>query len=162
MPQSLNRLPNQELQFIGKAVSKLHPSLLVELEPIIKRPPPILDHFILLPALLARFCELKDIPEPSIKGIWKGHEVSNQKTMFIAVALVLYDPQLLTGIHSDIMRQKLAEELAGMLQVNRTWISQRANDVKTYLNPFKALPAHNDFKNEVYKIAKVFEIEFGK
>lgn len=60
------------------------------------------------------------------------------------------------------MRNGLAEELSGLLQTRRDFISQIVNKVKTYLNPHRPLPAYEDFKNEANKISKVLGIEFGK
>jgi hypothetical protein len=60
------------------------------------------------------------------------------------------------------MRLNLAEELAELLQTDRTWISQQTNKIKSYLNPNKDLFANKEFKEEVYRLSKVLEIEFGK
>jgi hypothetical protein len=136
--------------------------MLSEIEPKILRPQPVFVHSILLPALLKRFAELKEVSEKSFIGIGLGPEGNELKILFIAVVITLYDPSLLTGIHSTCMRLNLREELAGLLQTDRTWISQQTDKIKSYLNPNKDLFANKEFKEEVYRLSKVLEIEFGK
>jgi hypothetical protein len=112
---------------IGKVIQMCYPEMLREIEPKILRAQPVFVHTILLPALLKRFAELKEVSEERVVGIWRGVEANEMKVLFIGVAIVLYDPCLLTGIHSGCMRLNLAEELAGLLQTDRTWISQQTN-----------------------------------
>jgi hypothetical protein len=51
-------------------------------------------HTILLPALLKRFAELKEVSEKSVVGIWRGVEADEMKVLFIGVVITLYDPSL--------------------------------------------------------------------
>jgi hypothetical protein len=95
---------------IGKVIHMCYPEMLSEIEPKILRPQPVFVHTILLPALLKRFAELKEVSEKSVVGIWRGVEANEMKVLFIGVVVTLYDPSLLTGIHSSCMRLNLAEE----------------------------------------------------
>lgn len=159
MPAATNSAHVKE---VYNALRIFRPDILKEIEPKLVKPQPIFVHVTLLPALLKRFCELKEFPLQSIIGINKGSRASDLKVLFIAVVIKLYDPQTLTGIHSDSVKNSLTEELAGLLKTDRTWISQKTTDIRSYLNPYKALAAHKDFKNEVNKLSKVLEIEFAK
>ncbi|MCW3108473.1 MAG: hypothetical protein JWQ09_2979 [Segetibacter sp.] len=149
-----------ELQYIGRAIKILKPDVLEEIKPLLIRPLPILIHFTLLPALLLRFCELNNVFEKEVVGIWQGKDSKEHKTMFIAVVLKLYNPDLLTGIHVDVMRASLARELSGVLKVDRSWISQQVGDIKTYLAPYRPLKAYEEFRKEAEELARVLEVEF--
>lgn len=152
----------KHIKQVYKAIKMFHPTVLEDIKPKMIRPVPVLTHTILLPALLTKFCELKEVKEKDVVGIWKGSENVQLKTLFIAVIINLYDPELLTGIHSDSMRDHLSQELSGLLKTQRTFISQITENVKVFLNPHRPLPAYEDFKSEANKISKVLEIEFGK
>lgn len=152
----------KHIKQVYKAIKMFHPTVLEDIKPKLIRPEPVLTHTILLPALLTKFCELKGVSEGSVIGLHKGSEGIELKTLFVAVIINLYDPQLLTGIHSDNMRDHLSEELAGLLKTQRTFISQITENVKAFLNPYRPLPAYNDFKNEANKISKMLEKEFSK
>jgi len=147
---------------IGKAVKMFYPEMLKEITPRLTKPEPVFIHTILLPALLKRFCELKEISESSVVDASFDRDTNEVKFLFIAVVIKLYNPDLLTGLHSDIMRPTLARELSAVLKAGRTWISQQTNDIKWRLNPYKEKDKYVAFKEEVNKIAKVLEIEFGK
>ncbi len=149
---------------VYNAIRIFHPAVLEEIKPKLAAPQPVFVHAKLLPALLKRFCELKGITEQSVIGIRQGKEMLTttvkNKTLFIAVIVKLYDPQLLTFIHTKNLKDNLRKDLSKLLKTHPTWISQIINHIRQYLNPHKSLPAYDDFKNEVNKIAKVFEQEF--
>lgn len=150
------------LKQVYNAVRIFHPDILEKIEPMLVKPEAPLKHTILLPALLKRFCELKRFDRQSIVGTHKGIEATEAKTLFIGIVITLYDPGLLTGIHSVAIRQNLSEELSVLLGVDRTWISQQTAKVRAFLNPYKPKPAYENFKSEVNKLSKVLETEFGK
>lgn len=158
--------PNYAL--IGRAVKMLRPDVVKEIEPRLLKPEASIIHTILLPALLKRFCELKEINEKYILNAQHDRDANEIKVLFIAVAIVLYDPAFLTGFHSANIRSNLAEELAGLLMPKstlvsgRTWISQQTKDIKRMLNPVIKKQAQEAFRAEAYKLAKVLEIEFKK
>ena len=103
---------------------------------------------------------MNSVLEKEVVSIWQGKDSKEHKTMFIAVVLKLYNPDLLTGIHVEVMRASLARELSGVLKVDRSWISQQVSDIKTYLDPHRPLKAHEDFRKEAEDTARVLEVEF--
>lgn len=147
---------------VYNAIKIYHPHILEAIKPKLVKPEPVFKHTIFLPALLKRFCELKEVSQVSVIGIYRGREAMDIKVLFIAIVIKLYDPQLLTGVHTEIMRNNLAEELSGLLSVERTWVSQKTTQVRAMLNPHRPKPAYHDFKEEVERFAKVLEIEFSK
>lgn len=147
---------------VYKAIRLFHPHILEEIKPKLVEPKPVFLHTILLPTLLKRFCELKEVPEKLLIGVRHGSDSVKLKKLFIAVIVRLYDPRLLTGIHTETLRNNLRIELSGLLKADCTWISQVTNDIIVQLNPHKPKPAYEDFRNEVNKIAKALEIEFAK
>lgn len=147
---------------VYNALKIFHPEILEDIKPKLVKPEPVFKHAVLLPVLLKRFCELREVSQASIIGTYKGQEAVDHKELFIAIVIKLYDPQLLTGVHTEIMRNNLSEELSGLLQTERSWVSQVTTKVRTILNPYRLRPAYQDFKEEVDRLAKVLEIEFGK
>ncbi len=114
-----------------------------------------------MPALLKRFCELKNVDPKEVIGTWQGSEAVQLKKLFIATFLKLYNPDLLTGIHTDAMRQNLREELSRCLKCNSTWISQWVTNIKTFLDPYRPhKKAFEDFKKELNDIAEILANEF--
>ena len=111
---------------IYNAIKIFHPDVLEKIKPKLVKPQAALFHTVLLPALLKRFCELQEISQQSMIGKWQGSEAIQAKILFIAVVINLYDPQLLTGIHSQALKTHLAEELSKLLETDRTWISQNS------------------------------------
>lgn len=94
----------KHIKQVYKAIKMFHPSVLEDIKPKLISPVPVLIHAILLPALLTKFCQLKGVAEKEVVGIWKGRESMQLKTLFIAVIINLYNPELLTGIYSESMR----------------------------------------------------------
>ena len=147
---------------VCQAIKIFHPEILEKIKPKLVKPEPVLFHTILLPALLKRFCELKEITQASIVGIRYNAEAVEAKTLFVACIVTLFHPDLLPGIHAQALKPHLAEELSGLLETDRTWVSQTVSKIKSILNPHKSLPAHEDFKNQSNRIARVLAIEFSK
>lgn len=144
------------------ALVMFKPEVLEEIKPKLLKPEPVFYHTILLPQLLKKFCELKNVPEKLLIGVRNGRESVQLKRLFIGVIIKLYDPQLLTRIHSSVMRRNLRAELAKLLKTDLSWISQVANDIIIQLNPRSSKPAFEAYRSEVNRLSKVLEIEFSK
>jgi hypothetical protein len=147
---------------VYRALEMFKPEVLEEIKPKLLKPEPVFYDTVLLPQLLKKFCELKNVPEKLLIGVRNGRESVQLKRLFIGVIIKLYDPQLLTRIHSEVMKHKLRAEMAKLMTTDRSWISQVANDIITQLNPHNSKLAFEDYRSEVNRLSKVLEIEFSK
>ena len=144
-----------ELKLIGQAVVAYHPDILQEILPLIKKPQPILVHLHLLKPLFSEFCKLNEVNESDMVGTHKGLKINDLKRLFIGAVVTLYCPEVLNDLYKGILREHLRSELAGLLQIEASWISAQVSSLKTILNRNKSLPAYKDYKAQVDTLANV-------
>jgi hypothetical protein len=134
-------------KFLLNYLQQRDPSYLRNIPTEIFEPPaPVIIYLTKLPEILVEFCSNKGIKPDELKG---NNRNRPEKKIFIAVVLRLYNPELLTGIHSDRMKDNLRKELSGILEWNEECVSQVVNDIRTFLNPTKTFKAYEGFRNEV-------------
>jgi len=67
-------------------------------------------------------------------GTGKGQAIKNHQRTFIASIIYIYNPEILTG-YSSVIITGLAEELAEMVGIDRSAISQEVADIKKVFKP---------------------------
>jgi hypothetical protein len=135
-----------ECSKIVEYLERTQPAIIADAAEQIKKPEAEFNYFYLLLKVLNAFCKRKGFPPERIIGINLGGQATWERTVFIAVCLKLYSPAIFkTDVTYDI-RDKLREELAGMLEIpTPNWISQQIGGI---IVSMRAYPEFRDQVNE--------------
>jgi hypothetical protein len=135
------------LSSIGRTVFKMHPELARSIITIIGNTKPSHHDLSQITDFMQVFCHLNDIiriPRDSRTG------TLYLKHVFLAAIIKLYNPEILTGIHSSKMRRKLRGKLAGHLDWNPSCVSKCVPVIITRLQVYE------DFETDVTFVCDEF------
>ncbi len=133
---------------IGKMVYKMQPDLANSLMSILSQTKPDYYDLSLIKHFKKVFCQVRginQIPDGSKTGtLYLRH-------VFLAAIIKLYNPELLTGIHSYKMKRKLRSEVAHHLNWNPVCVSQSVPLIITRLTVYE------DFEQDVAEVYREFK-----
>ncbi len=129
--QPVLEVPYKEL---GRFICKHQPTLAYKIIRIIHNAVPAYKDLDLIPGLFDTFCSFKNLQPADVVGIGKPRNIIVVRYTFIAVAIKLYNPEILSGVSSSqFLKRKLREQLAKTLKCNPQWISQKIPEITLHL-----------------------------
>lgn len=136
----MQRLSEETFSSIGRLVYRFKPELANYLATVIDETKPEHAELKHIRNFMVIYCKMKGLPQ-----IPKDSRASSLylKHVFIAAIIKIYNPEILTGIHSTRMRMFLRKRLASILEMNPNCIS---NVVPTIV---KRMDIYLDFKTDV-------------
>lgn len=134
---------------IVEHLQKEHPQLISDAFNQVQKPEPSFNYFWILERTFNKYCLEKQIIPESIIGEKVGKQGQWERNLFMAVVFKLYSPEIYTGHYN--LADGVRHELAGMLQVHETWISQQITGIVSYWND-KRLP---EFRQQVEKYSDI-------
>lgn len=141
------RLSAETFSSIGRLVYQMKPDLANYLVQVIDETKPEHDELKHVRNFMVIYCKMKGIPQ-----IPKDSRTASLylKHVFIAAIIKIYNPEILTGIHSTRMRSFLRKQLATILEMNPNCIS---NVVPTII---KRMDIYLEFKTDVDETYQAF------
>lgn len=138
----MNQLTPRNFTDIGVAIYKLHPEMAIRCLKDIERVKPLESNVKKIPDYFNKFCAFKQIDGINCKLHTKTEYV-RLRHVFIAVIIKLYNPELLSSIHTFRMKRQLRVAIAKTIKTHVTWVSQSLDTVVVRLK------VYDDFQQEV-------------
>ncbi len=125
---------------IGRAIQKEHPEYFLYLADLVQQTESqALNDIDQLPELYNTYCALVGDSASPIKAGRQPVKVINQRRLFIAASVYLFDPMFFND-YSGRMRDKLRLQVAAVMQCCPEWVSNSTTSVKfeyKHINTFR-------------------------
>lgn len=110
-------------------LAKENPKLVEDAVKRIEKPEPYYLYDRTMGPVLERFLEKRGLKEEDIQGVHISRQMVWERTLFIAVSLMLYSPAVFIRAVKYNIENGVRHELEGILLCNEEWISQQVDKI---------------------------------